>query len=142
MSKKFLILTTLSILSACILGDYLGVPDDRIFSLNNQGSLIFTAKPNEEFILKVTGNPTTGYSWYLSASPDESNLKCLNLSKHKSSDNYVVDAHEPGFTGVGGTFYFKFQGVKEGSYDLTLVKKRPWEPEPIQTKNVKVEIKN
>lgn len=142
MAKIILFLITFSMLSACILCDYLNVPDDRIFSLDQEDSPHFTAKTNEEFILKVRGNPTTGYSWYLSKNSDEKNLKCLNLNKYNSSENYVVDKHPPGFVGVGGTFYFKFQGVKEGNYDVILVKKRPWEPEPIQTKTVKVEIKN
>ena len=142
MAKTFFLLITLSILSASILCDFLGVPVDRIFSLDQNDPLNFTVKPNNEFLLKVRGNPTTGYSWYVSAISDESNLKCTNLNQWKSSENYVVDPHEPGFVGVGGTFYFKFQGNKEGNYDITLVKKRPWEPEPIQTKNIKVQIKN
>jgi len=142
MAKLILFLISILQLSVYILSDYLGVPDERIFSLDKEDSSKFTIKLNKEFILKVNGNPTTGYSWYLSANSDEINLKCLNLNKWKSSENYVVDKHETGFVGVGGTYYFKFQGVKEGTYDMTLIKKRAWEPEAIQTKNIQVEIKN
>lgn len=142
MSKILLILISLFTLSSYIQSDYLGVPEERIFSIDKEDSTEFTVKTNEEFIMKVSGNPTTGYSWYLTSNSDESNLKCLNLNKWKSSENYVVHQHEPGFVGVGGTYYFKFQGIKEGLYVVTLVKKRIWEQEDIQTKNIKVEIKN
>jgi len=52
------------ILSSCILGDLLEVLDYRVFKIDKD-YFEFTVKRDEEFNVSVKGNPSTGYSWYL-----------------------------------------------------------------------------
>jgi len=93
------------------------------------------------FNVKIQGNPTTGYSWYLD-NVDEVNgsgVEPLNLDETNSGD-YIQDNAQSGMDGVGGTFVFKFQ-VKEVD-DLPTLKfvyKRPWEKSAIATAEVNLE---
>ena len=87
-------------------------------------------KNGQEFNIKINGNPTTGYSWYLN---NEDELKAagvepINLNEYKSG-NYVQDEAPQGMCGVGGVFDFKFK-LAEGKKNVPDIKfsyKRPWE---------------
>ena len=119
--------------------DYKGVPDERIFSMN---ALIkdFRINIDDEFIIQVAGNPTTGYSWYLDNNSDETHLEALNLNQHKSSKDYEVNDHPVGFTGVGGVYYFRFKGVQKGTYFLLFINKRIWEKTNLKERRVTIHI--
>lgn len=122
--------------------DYKGIPEERIFSLENSKELTtFEAGVADEFYIKIHGNPTTGYSWILEENSDKDNLKALNLNDFGSSENYETDAHPEGMVGVGGDYFFKFKGVKEGSYNLRFIKKRVWEKSPVDEKFVLLNIR-
>jgi len=78
---------------------------------------------NQEFVIPLVSNPTTGYSWQ--AIYDETMLEL------------VEKAYEPGVAtkqgvfGAGGTELFRFRALERGQTEITLVYKRPWEePSP------------
>ena len=73
---------------------------------------------------------------------DTSVIKLLNLDEHGSAIDYQTDPHPPGFVGVPGSYYFKFQPVKANSrVDLNFVNKRPWMPdEDVKRAIVKIKI--
>lgn len=67
--------------------------------------------------LALRSNPTTGYNWSQSISGDAVKL---------TEDNYVADKVDPDVCGGGGTHYYEFTAVKEGSCVLTFVYSRQW----------------
>ena len=79
---------------------------------------------NQEFVIPLVSNPTTGYSWQ--ASYDESMLELVE----KSYEQGV--AAKQGVVGAGGTELFRFRTLVEmGQTEITLVYKRPLEePSP------------
>ena len=136
-----LALFTLASLSI-ILCDYQKVPEERIFSLDNKQDLNeFDVKEGDEFFIKIHGNPTTGYAWYLNENSNRDNLLALNLNENNSSTNYETDPHESGMVGVGGNYYFKFKGLKTGQYNLLFVQKRAWENYNIAERFVLLNVK-
>ena len=74
---------------------------------------------NQEFIIALGSNPTTGYSWQ--ESHDETMVKLV-----KSEYEMGKEAEE-GMVGAGGIEYFRFKALKTGKADITMVYKRPWE---------------
>ncbi|MBA7698350.1 hypothetical protein ES703_107027 [subsurface metagenome] len=72
----------------------------------------------EEFIIALDSNPTTGYDWEESHDP----YKLILIEK-----NYEPDEKAEGLVGAGGTQYFRFTSQKTGETEITLVYKRPWE---------------
>ncbi len=86
----------------------------------------------EEFIIALDSNPTTGYDW--EESHDNSVLNLVD-------DRYEPDEKAAGLVGAGGTQYFRFKALKAGQTEITLVYKRPWETEILEQKVFNVEIK-
>jgi len=77
-----------------------------------------TVKVNNEFVIALKANMTTGYAW--EASFDETILSLVE-------QNYVPDEHEEGMVGVGGTDYLRFKALQTGSTEIELTYKQPWE---------------
>ena len=87
-------------------------------------------KNGSEFNIKIAGNPTTGYSWYLNNEDElkKGGVQPTNLNEYKSAD-YVQDDAPQGMVGVGGKFDFKFK-LDEGKKNVPEIifsYKRPWE---------------
>jgi inhibitor of cysteine peptidase len=72
---------------------------------------------NQEFIIALGSNPTTGYSWQ--ASYDETRLELVKW-------NYEEENNE-GVVGAGGVEYFRFKALKAGQTEITLTYEQPWE---------------
>jgi inhibitor of cysteine peptidase len=70
--------------------------------------------------IRLAGNPTTGYSWFLM--PIEG-----AAVKAEGSLEYKPKAHPPGMVGVGGTFELMLTAQKAGQSVIRLEYKRPWE---------------
>jgi predicted secreted protein len=90
---------------------------------------------NQEFVIPLVSNPTTGYSWQTSY--DETMLELVEKTYE------LGVAAEQGVVGAGGTELFRFKVLVEmGQTEITLVYKRPWEaPSPLDvTKVFKVNI--
>ena len=110
--KKLLVLVTSLMLVACLAtGCIDGVKanistDDRI-----------TSGTDQEFVISVDSNPTTGYMW--EASYDVGILELVE-------ERYDAD-QEPGLVGAGGTQYFRFKALEKGDTTITLTYKRSWE---------------
>jgi len=79
---------------------------------------------NQEFVIPLVSNPTTGYGWQ--ASYDETMLELVE----KTYEPGV--AAKQGVVGAGGTELFRFRTlVERGQTEITLVYKQPWEePSP------------
>jgi len=95
-------------------------------------------------VIKIKGNITTGYGWYLDNPKElheEKIISPLNLDEHNSAE-YVTDKHEKGMSGVGGNYYFKFKllSATNGTTPLRFVNKRAWEKEDFTTINVNLKI--
>ena len=88
---------------------------------------------NQEFIIALGSNPTTGYSWQ--ESYDDSLLQLVEKSYEMGK------AAKQGAMGAGGVEYFQFKTLKTGETEITLVYKRPWEEESINRKVFTVNIK-
>lgn len=63
-------------------------------------------------------NPTTGYGWTYALEGD-----CIRVER----DEYVQDPALPGMAGVGGTQYYTFEAVREGTATVTFTYARAWE---------------
>ena len=70
--------------------------------------------------IRLAGNPTTGYSWFLM--PMEG-----AAVKAEGKLEYKPNAHRPGMVGVGGTFELVLRAVQAGESIVRLEYKRPWE---------------
>ncbi len=87
---------------------------------------------NQEFVIALDSNPTTGYGW--EADYDESMLSLVE-------DKYSPDEKAKGLVGAGGTQYYQFKALKTGKTEITLTYKRSWETEILEQKVFKVDIK-
>ena len=88
---------------------------------------------NQEFMIALDSNPTTGYSWQ--ESYDDSLLQLVGKSYEMGK------AAKQGAVGAGGVEYFRFKALKTGKTEITLVYKRPWEEERLYEKVFTVNIK-
>ena len=88
---------------------------------------------NQEFVIALDSNPTTGYVWQ--ESYDDSLLQLVGKSYEMGK------AAKQGAVGAGGVEYFRFKALKTGKTEITLVYKRPWEEERLYEKVFTVNIK-
>ena len=87
---------------------------------------------NQEFMIALDSNPTTGYNW-----EEKHDAAMLNLVE----SIYEPDTPAAGLVGAGGTQYFQFKALKTGSTEITLTYKRSWESGIGEQKIFKVDIK-
>ncbi len=73
---------------------------------------------NQEFVIALESNPTTGYTW-----EENSDGTMLNLV----SQDYVQDENEQEMVGVGGTESFSYRALKQGETEISLVYGQHWE---------------
>ena len=88
---------------------------------------------NQEFIIALGSNPTTGYGWQ--ESYDEAVLELVEKT-YKPGEQA-----EQGVVGAGGVEFFRFKALKAGKTEITLVYKRPWEEKAVDQKVFTVTIK-
>ena len=85
-----------------------------------------TVKENTVFDLRFNGNPTTGYSWFVSNADQLNNydIKPLNVDGDYYSEN---PGH--GLVGYGGIFSFKFNSGSASKKNkiIKFIYKRGWE---------------
>ena len=74
---------------------------------------------NQEFVIALGSNPTTGYGWQ--ENYDESMLELVEKTYKPGKEA------KQGVVGAGGVEYFRFKTLKTGETEITLVYKRPWE---------------
>ena len=88
-------------------------------------------KENTEFELKIKGNPTTGYNWYILNYDELPNLDIICLNKDNTGE-FIYDPNQVGIVGIGGTFTFRFKVNSHNNNFKTikLIYKRNWENNP------------
>ncbi len=74
---------------------------------------------NQEFVIALGSNPTTGYGWQ--ESHDENMFELVEKTYKPGKEA------KQGLVGTGGVEYFRFKTLKAGETEATLVYKRPWE---------------
>jgi predicted secreted protein len=111
--KKSLLL--IPVLVACLLAGCISVE-----TYEDEGQAIDT-EVNQEFVIALGSNLTTGYGWQ--ASYDETMLELVEWV-------YKDEAGE-GLVGAGGVEYFRFEALKTGRTEIKLVYERTWEEEEI-----------
>jgi inhibitor of cysteine peptidase len=75
---------------------------------------------DQEFIIALGSNPTTGYSWQ--ASYDETMLELVG-----GESTYEADETDEDIVGAGGVEYFRFLALEAGEAEITLTYEQPWE---------------
>ena len=125
--KKFLVLVVASILVVCLIaGCGAGVK-----TYTDVGKTI-SVGVNQEFIIALDSNPTTGYDW--EESHDAAMLKLVEKK-------YRPDEKAAGLVGAGGTQYFQFKALDVGKTSITFAYKRPWEEDIAEQKAFNIDVK-
>ena len=101
---------------------------NQVITAANNGKTIFLEK-GETFYLKLSENPSTGYSWKLNLS------KGLQLKK----DKYIPGPSR--VMGASGTHLWVIKAVNNGCQYVNGIYKRPWEHTTRQDKTFKLKIK-
>ena len=125
MMKRFLVLV-LTLIVCFMAGCYGGA------KTYTDESKTITVGVEQEFVIALDSNPTTGYDW--EETHDESMLALVE-------DKYEPDEKAEGLVGAGGTQYFRFIALKKGNTEITLVYKRSWETESAEEKVFNVSIR-
>ena len=128
--KKFLILVTVTMVATCLLAGCVG----EVKTYVDSGQTIDIGV-NQEFVIALGANPTTGYDWEVSL--DEAMLE-MGEKTYKTAEEA-----EEGVVGAGGVEYFRFKALKAGGTEISLIYKRPQDastPEHV-TKVFTVKIK-
>jgi len=109
--KRFLLLV--AVLAACLVAGCIG----QIETYEDEGQAIDT-EVNEQFVIALGSNQTTGYRWQ--ASYNETMLELVG------GESKYDEAGE-GLIGAGGVEFFRFKALKTGRTEITLVYKQAWE---------------
>ncbi len=125
--KKFSLLVIVTLLAT-----YLVACASEVKTYTDSGQAI-NISANQEFIIALGSNPTTGYSWQ--ESHDETMLELVEKT-YKQGEQV-----EKGLVGAGGVEYFQFEALKTGETKITMSYKRPWETEVLEEKLFTVNIK-
>jgi len=124
--KKLLVVVTSLMIVACLTT---GCIDGVKANMNTDDRII--TGTDQEFVIAVDSNPTTGYMW--EASYDHSILDLVE-------EGYDAD-QEPGLVGAGGTQYFRFKALEKGDTKITLTYKRSWETDYAEQQVFNVSIR-
>lgn len=96
-------------------------------TLASAGSQTITVMPGQtQLVIKLAGNPTTGYVWAAKAY-DQSTFEL-------TGNGYLPEKTDS--VGAGGTYQFIFKILQpiQGQQKITLELKRPWEKKSVMTK--------
>lgn len=124
--KRFLILV--AVIAICLVAGCVG----EVKTYTDPGQTI-NIGVNQEFVIALGSNPTTGYMWQ--ESYDQSMLELVEKTYKPGEEA------KQGAVGAGGVEYFRFQALKTGRTEITLVYKRPWEEEILDQKVFTINIR-
>ena len=112
--KRSLVL--MAVLATCLVAGCIG----EVETYDNEGQTIDIGV-NQQFVIALGSNRTTGYSWQ--ESYDGTMIELV--------EKIYKEEAKGGLVGAGGVEYFRFKAVKTGRTEVTLVYKRSWgEPTP------------
>ncbi len=121
---RFLILVVVVVIVTSLVAGWVG----EVKTYIDSGQTI-NIGVDQEFIIVLGANPTTGYDWEVSL--DETMLELVEKTYK------LGEEAEEGAVGAGGVDYFRFKALKAGETEITMVYKRPWE-EPTSQDETKV----
>ena len=124
--KKLLILVAVAMVATCLIAGCVSVK-----TYTDSGQAIDIGV-DQEFVIALGANPTTGYDWEVSL--DETILELVEKTYK------LPEEAEHEVVGAGGVDYFRFKALKAGETEITLVYKRSWEKEDIAQKLFTVNI--
>jgi len=122
--KRLLIL--LAVAATCLVAGCVG----QVETYTDPGQTIDIGV-NQEFVIALGSNLTTGYSWQVSY--DQSVLELV--------EKIYKEEAKQGVVGAGGVEYFRFKALKTERTKITLVYKRPWEEEVLDQKVFTINIR-
>jgi len=126
--KRLLILVTVIMVAVCLMAGC----TREVKTYSDSGQAIDIGV-NQEFVIALGSNPTTGYMWQ--ESYDKNVLELVEKTYE------LGEEAKQGVVGAGGVDYFRFKALKTGETEITLVYKRPWEEESLAQKLFEVNIK-
>jgi len=115
---------------------------DQSIDITHQEGVVFEGEVGKVFSVRIEGNITTGYNWFLTQNDNDSDpVACTNLSEMGTGDYESQQPQTGGHPGMRtcgapGFLVFNFQIRQPGEHKLVLKYKRPWETEPIRTKTI------
>jgi len=112
--KRFLLLVAVAMVATCMLAGCVG----QVKTYTDSGQTI-NIGVNQQFVIALGSNPTTGYSWQVSY--DKTMLELMEKTYKPGKEA------KQGKVGAGGTEFFRFKALKMGETEISLVYKRPWE---------------
>ena len=124
--KRFLLL--LVVVATCLVAGCVG----EVETYTDPGQTV-NIGVNQEFVIALGSNPTTGYGWQ--ESYDGTLLELVEKIYRPGEEA------KQGVVGAGGVEYFRFKTLNKGETEITLVYKRPWEEEFLEQKIFTIEIK-
>ena len=87
---------------------------------------------NDELVLRLPENPTTGYRWEVT----QSGAGALRLI----DDRFVAGAGAA--PGADGQRVIRFAAIASGAVQVAAIKRRAWEPAmPAESRNFSIEVK-
>jgi predicted secreted protein len=120
-------------------------PSDVVVNIskNDADNSIYQVSVNtaQKLLVKIQGNITTGYEWYLDnySSIDTNVLRPLNLNSNGTTRSYYSE--DSGRFGEGGTYHFYFQPISPGQpVVLKFINKQAWSNLLYKTASVIVNI--
>jgi len=112
--KRFLMLVTVAVIATSLVTGCAGEVKTYIDSGQAIGIGV-----NQEFVIAIGANPTTGYDWEVSL--DETMLELVEMTYK------LAEEAEHKIVGAGGVDYFRFKALKAGKTEINMVYKRSWE---------------
>ncbi|MDO5516969.1 MAG: protease inhibitor I42 family protein [Clostridium sp.] len=115
------------------------VTGNMMYKFKTSGELI-SAEPfienelkKKEAEISLYGNGTTGYQWQYTIVDN-------TIAKEDSTD-FISDTTDPEVCGAGGTYIWKFKGLKMGTTEITYRYLQPWDESTLdQTKTYKCTV--
>ncbi|MBP8980941.1 MAG: protease inhibitor I42 family protein [Syntrophobacterales bacterium] len=93
---------------------------------------VLKLQPGDQVAVRLSGNPTTGYTWELAAIS-------VNILEPGLEPEYVRDSD---LIGAGGRYTFRFTARSRGYTRIILAYRRTWEKEapPVKTFEITVDV--
>lgn len=82
---------------------------------------------NKVYVVKIRGNPSTGFEWYITNYEDimqEDVINPMNLNFDNTCKDFIYDKSKRGLVGVGGYYCFKITAKKKGTSIIKFEERR------------------
>ena len=115
LTVRLVALITMLLLSACAQTS----PYSDLPPLSVDGVELRVLAVNQELLISLPGNPSTGFSWATEHVPA--------FLEQIGEGEYSSDKASENMVGVGGTFRWRFLAKGKGTDTLRFIYMRPWE---------------